>query len=342
VQLNLILLQPNHLSRPKKTSAWLNQAKFTLHHHVRKNNTADYQRLFRFISGKAVGVVFSGGGGKGWAHVGAIKALLEKKIPIDCVGGTSMGSIIGGLYAVTQNIDELCQLFTPLLAQARRGVSWKNLTWPSISVFDSEAITFLLQETFDKVRIENLWLPFFCVSCNLANHSEAVHTNGLLWEKIRASIAIPGLIPPMVIDGDVHIDGGILNNLPVDIMRNKLGANSTIFAIDICGDSIDAQEYSFPPNLTFLKTLKTKIGWGQEKYSFPPFLEMLMKSLLLGSSARTKINGLEADVLIIPELTGFSMFTFTSKHDEKLIQIGYKAAIEQIQQAVATDKINLF
>lgn len=325
----ILLYQKNVL--PNNTQEWLNKADFFLHHHVRLHYSPDYQRLLRFMRGKAFGLVLSGGGAKGWAHIGALHALLESHIPIDAIGGVSAGALVAGLYTLNYNYEDTYRLFERLLGSTHNIISLKNFCWPAISLFSCEDFTLEMQRIFGNKKIENMWLPYFCVTCNLGTYKEATHRSGLLWERTRGSVAVPGLVPPMVINGQIHIDGGVINNLPVNTMRDILGAEGKIIAVELLNRTSDQQRYEFPPTLNFKQSLLSKLRLGYRDYKYPPFLETFIKSLLVGSSVKQKENSEEADLLIAPETTGYSMLRLNNKKEQdELIDLGYQTAFEKI------------
>jgi NTE family protein len=316
---------------PYNTQEWTNKANFFLHHHLRLDYIPDYQRLFRFMRGKAFGLVLGGGGAKGWTHIGALRALLESHIPIDAIGGVSAGALVAGLYTLNYSYEQTYQHFEKLLGQTHNIVSWRNFCWPAISLFSCEQFTHEIQQIFGNKKIENMWLPFFCVTCNLGTYKEVTHRSGLLWEKCRGSVAVPGLVPPMVINGELHIDGGLLNNLPVNTMRETLGPDSKIIAVELMNKTTDNNRYNFPPDLTFKQALLSKLHLGYRDQKFPPFLETFLKSLLIGASVRQKENSTAADLLIAPDTSHYSMLRLQDKkQQDQLIDIGYQIAFEKI------------
>lgn len=232
-QYELILMHDDSITLPKNTIEWLNLANFTFHHHIRWTAPVGYQRLIRMINGKAIGLVFGGGGGKGWACLGALKAIIESNIPIDAIGGTSVGALVAAAYAIHLDYDGTYRDFKRYVESATKPFTLKNLTWPIISFISAKKPTLLLKKVVKKLKIEDLWLPLFAISCNLNTGKEIVHRQHYFWEALRSSTAIPGIIPPMVIDGQMHVDGGIVNNLPVDTMRAMLGNESTIISVSL-------------------------------------------------------------------------------------------------------------
>lgn len=328
----LILIHPANTFEPRDTADWLGQANFSLYHHVRMDMPNDFARLLRFIRGRAVGVVLSGGGTRGWAHLGVIKALRDSHVPIDMIGGTSAGGVVAACYSTTSDFEEMRKKFNDIITQSSKSVSWRSLTWPAISIFNAKNFTQSQKNAFGETRIENLWLPFFCVSCNLGNNAEVVHRSGLLWETLRASTSIPGIIPPMVINGELHVDGGLLNNLPVDVMRNFIGNSGRVIAVELNSFAPEPGQYEFPPIVTFKQAFYAKMGWGISHFKFPNFVDTFLKGLFVGSLAKAKQNSLAANMLISLELGKFKLLRSNPEEAESMIQTAYAETIKQIQE----------
>lgn len=330
-QSELVLLHDDSDKLPTGTLDWLKQTDFTLHHHIRTNNNLDYQRLIRFMMGKPIGLVLGGGGNKGWTCLGVIKALLEANIPIDFIGGTSVGALIGGLYVLTLSYEKSVDAFEKISMGSYKTFSIKNFTWPLISLLSSKKSTEILQQITGDIQMEDLWLPIFSIASDLTLGKEVVHRHGLLWKTLRASLSVPGILPPVIIDGDLCVDGGLLNNLPVDVMRQILGNDGTIIAVSLTDVKTTPIRYNFPPILPFRVVLLKKLRLRYTEYSFPPFLNTFMKALLLGSSAREKANLLAADIAIAPDLSKFATFELGKKNRDEMIEIGYQLMREQIK-----------
>lgn len=326
----LILLHEPHIKQPNNTIQWLNLTEFGMHHHIRLNESKDFRRMIRFFRGKAIGLVLGGGGTRGWGHLGVIKALLDAGIPIDAVGGTSVGAIIAANYAMYQSLEEAEKQFSSIIEESRYSVSIRSLTWPAISLFNGKGLTHSLRNTFKDVQIEDLWLPYFCVSTNFATNSEVIHNRGMLWEKTRASASIPGIVPPMLLNGHLHFDGGLLNNLPVDIMRKITTHRGTIIAVELTANVKDEHKYRFPPVLTFWQTLLAKMGFFYD-YRFPRFIDTFLKSLAVGSSLKAQQNSLAADLVISLDLSHYPMLYSNKKYEKKLAEVGYEMTMTQIK-----------
>ncbi|MHB1948050.1 MAG: patatin-like phospholipase family protein [Gammaproteobacteria bacterium] len=330
-QYELVLVHDDHVQMPTGTIEWLLQAKFTLHHHINVSKDTDYQRLLRFMMGRAIGLVLSGGGHKGWAAVGAIKALIDANIPIDAIGGASVGALVGSCFLKHLAYHETFHSFKELTQSLANPFSLKNLTWPLISILNAKAPTESLQALFQNVNIEDLWLPFFAVTSNVTRGCEVVHHQGSLWEVLRGSSAVPGIAPPMVLDGELHYDGGLLNNLPTDHMRTLLGSDATIIAVTLSGFNEKPKQYHFPPIIPFWLAVKKKLKLGHKQYKFPPFFITFLNALLLGSSAKEKANMLIADIVISPNLNEYRVMNLKVTGIHGMVEIGYKTTQEQIK-----------
>ena len=224
----LVLIHPEDCVRPQGTGAWLRSRSLQMHHHVRLGREDDFHRLARFLTGSAVCLALGGGGARGFAHIGALRALREEGVPIDIVGGTSMGAVIGAQYAFGMTADQMLATCRGMFSNA--GLVF-DMTLPLLSFTTGKAFGGKLQLAFGDMEIEDLWIPYFCVSSNISRAQMAIHTTGPLWWKVRASAGVQGLFPPVVLDGDLHVDGAPFSNLPADAMKSVcLGK---VIAIDV-------------------------------------------------------------------------------------------------------------
>lgn len=263
-QKELVLLHAADTALPTGTVKWLNiRSGLWRHHHIRCNhdlipptrataarpNVAiatgspgsihpDFGRLARRLLGQSVGLVFGGGGAKGAAHLGVIRALEEAGVPIDMVGGVSIGSMVAALYAQETALkgSEIAERFSRM---AESMGNWWNLlfdlTYPVVALMTGRNFNRVIEKTLLRGAIEDLWLPYFCITTDATAVQERIHTDGSLWRYVRASMSLTGYLPPMCdpVDGHWLLDGGYVNNLPADAMF-KMGADKVI-AIDIGG-----------------------------------------------------------------------------------------------------------
>ncbi len=328
---DLVLLYKKLDQIPHDTKSWLQQADFFRHHHIYLNKPTDFQRLIRFINGTATGLVLSGGGSKGWAEVGAIKAILEANIPIDAIGGVSSGSVIAGIFALATDYNQFLSDCDYISKKTMKSISLFKLVLPVISILSANPGTAALQEKFGQQQIEDLPLPYFCVSYNITTDEEVIHDRGLLWQAARASSSIPGILPPVVIDGNLHIDGGVSNNLPVNVMRELLGNSGKIIAIALSPcQTRPPGDYNFPPTLSLWETILIKCRL-RPKYKIPNFLNTFIYSLLAGATQMHKSNCVAADILIIPPVEQYPILHKKRADYKKITDLGYKAAKQALK-----------
>lgn len=226
--LRLVLLHKVRSTVTSGTASWLDRRPFVgMHHHIAVDEDRDYARLFRFVDGKAVGLVACGGGAFCAAHIGLFEALGESGLEIDALGGTSGGAAMAAALALGTAPDEIERRTHDIFVRRRVMRRW---TLPIYSLLDHREFDASLEEHFTAVDIEDLWLPFFAVATNLTHGTLAPIRRGPLWEAVRASSAIPALLPPVVTqDGEMLVDGCLLDNVPLSAMRAlKSGPNVVI------------------------------------------------------------------------------------------------------------------
>ncbi|CAG9772362.1 unnamed protein product [Ceutorhynchus assimilis] len=265
-QKELVLLHKEN-GKPKNTIGWLNiRSWVSSHHHIlcpnrvyaRKsqyrinelyskvcatdpNIHSDFSRLARWLTGKSVGLVLGGGGARGSSHIGMIKAIQEAGIPIDMVGGVSIGAFMGALWCQDRNMTTVTQ---KAREWSRKMTQWwrqiLDLTYPMTSMFSGSDFNQTLKGTLGDTYIEDLWIPYFTVTTDITSSCMRIHTHGSLWRYVRASMSLSGYMPPLCDphDGHLLLDGGYTNNLPADVMRS-MGADH-ILAIDV--GSVDNQD----------------------------------------------------------------------------------------------------
>jgi NTE family protein len=290
---------------------WLANLPDIPHHHVQ--SAADFARLARMLTGRAVGLVLSGGGARGFAHIGAVKALREAGIPIDLLGGTSMGGILGAGVAARWGVQELTDRFRHYFVESR---PLRDYTLPFVSLVSGHKVSRMLFEAFGELAIEDLPLAFFCISSNLTAGHVHVHRRGELWRALRASVAVPGVLPPVVHDGDVLVDGGAMNNLPVDIML-ELGRGPVIGcdagadrAFTTQGDDLDVP---LPWQL---------MRWIKARRHLPNIFQILWRAGMVNSSALSAAQRDRTDLVLRPPLAEIDMLNW--KAFERAIQAGYE------------------
>ena len=223
---------------PCNTAQWRTcRPEVQRHHMLRLGSDDDVRRVARHVAGRAVGVVLTGGGGHGLAHLGALRALEDAGVPVDVVGGTSRGALVAALYAkyasTTHMLPGVKELVGVLSSQRHL---LTDLTLPVLSLFSGKGLDKVLRRVLGHDTIEDLWLPFFCCSTNLTKGRLTTHTRGTVWKNVRSSMTTLGLLPPVVDENnELQVDGGYLNPVPVDVMRQTLSADIVI-VIDVADD----------------------------------------------------------------------------------------------------------
>ena len=206
------------------------------------------------------------------------------------------------------------------------------MTWPILSLNTSKIFTKTLKDIFADTRLEDLWIPTFCVSANLSEYQEHTHHTGITWQAVRAGCSLPGLFPPVVIDHQLHVDGGVLNNFPIDIMRERLGHKALIIGIELFHDKGHLNKnYNFPSTVSGLDILFSK--WmSHSSYVIPPYTDTLLYSLLIGANQRQVENSKYANILIRPVLNNFKLKSLKKGQKEELYKLGYQQCLQTINE----------
>ncbi len=319
---SLVLVHPRETRLPNGTQAWLSRRQLDSYHHVRVGDAGDLARVARILSGRGVGLALGGGGARGYAHIGVVAALRELGIPIDLVGGTSMGSIIAAQVALGLSQAEMIDL-------NRRAMSRKpfaQYTVPMVALLNARRLQEAMQMALGDTRIEDLWVNYFAVSANLTTTEMVVHDRGPLWESVRASISLPGILPPLVRGMHLLVDGGVINNLPGDVMRQR-GGGSVIVA-----NVSSANDVRFPPSGI---PSEWEIFWNKvlpfsRPVHVPRIMGILMRTLLLASAHRAALVERDADLVLKPPIDAYGLLEFKKIHD--IAELGYRYTLEAASQ----------
>ncbi|XP_068130652.1 patatin-like phospholipase domain-containing protein 6 [Hyperolius riggenbachi] len=235
---------------------------------------SDFSRLARALTGNTIALVLGGGGARGFSHVGIIKALEEADIPVDMVGGTSMGALVGGVYAEERNSDRTAERtsnWATMMSSLVRTAM--DLTYPITSLLSGHAFNRTLISLFGEKQIQDLWLPYFCITTDISSSSMRVHREGTLWRYVRASTSYTPYLPPLCDPQDSHLllDGCYVNNLPADV-AHSLGAR-TVLAVDV-GRQEEWDTYNYGDTLSGWWLLwKRFTPWG-DKIKIPEMAEL--------------------------------------------------------------------
>ena len=317
----LLLLHPAGAKAGLPEHFSLRSGLFESHHHIRANNTADVHRLARFIAGRAVGLVLAGGGARGFAHIGVIRALMEAEVPFDHLGGTSIGAIIASGLAHEWGVEELTDRMREVFVTNN---PLDDYTLPLIALLRGRKASQMLKANFGHILIEELPKPFFCVSSDLTTGRIHEHRAGLLWRALRASVALPGILPPVIHHGHLLVDGGVMNNLPVDVMRGHAIGAGPIIACDITGEiDLQAREENYGER-PWRWLIKDRMK------GHPSLISILMRSGTVGSEAQRRVVREQADYLIEPPMPSIGLRDW--KKFDQAIREGYETAAAFIEK----------
>lgn len=292
-------------------------------HHLRRPR--DFARIVRLLTGRAIGLVLSGGGARGFAHLGVVRALREHGVPIDLVGGTSMGGILAAGVAADWDDAEMVERFRRSFVDSN---PLADFTLPLVSLVAGRKVSQRLRREFGDIDIGDLPLPFFCVSSNLTTGHVAVHRDGLLWRWLRASVAIPGVLPPVFHGGEVYVDGGTMNNLPVDVMR-ALGRGPVI-GVDAGADP------AFTTNVEATEAPRLwHLARGRRQRRRPNILQILWRAGMVNSAAATEQHRGETDLLLRPSLESLDLLDWRAF--QRAIDLGYRDTCRQLAAGLPAD-----
>lgn len=317
----LVLLRRDRRDAPSGTAEWLAARKVQRHSNVAVCDERDFNRLARLLSGHAVTLVLSGGGARGFAQIGVIRAIREAGVPIDAVGGTSVGAIIGALVALGWDDERI------LSSCKRAFVDDKPLddyTIPLFALLRGDKLGRTLRHYMGDPDIVDLWLPYFCMSTNISRGKPQAHHSGTLWRAAQASATLPGILPPIIKDGELHVDGGVLDNFPIGVMKRFVGGNTIAVSASYSRPFTVAIE-NFPSPLQYLRA---RLGGAGEHRDLPTLSSLLIQTTTLDSLKGEAELQEGADLYLRPPIQDFDMLDWKSIY--KLVDIGYAYAREEL------------
>ena len=268
--------------------------------------------------------MLGGGGARGFAHLGVYQALEELGIPVDMVCGTSMGAPIAGLIA------QGCSSGDVDMRSREAFHEIIDFTLPMVSLIAGRRISATIEKQTGSWDIEDYWLPFFCVSTSLSTAQPVIHDRGSSWRAIRSSVSIPGVLPPVPERGQLLVDGGVLNNLPVDIMR-ELNPFGTVIAVDVVSPNGPVAASDYGTELSGWRLLMNRMLPWLRAPAVPGIATTMMQSMVAGSSLKRQQileQGL-ADVYLNINVVGVGMLQFDAQ--DRAAKMGYEGAIEHLR-----------
>jgi NTE family protein/lysophospholipid hydrolase len=323
-RIELTLVHPRDFDPRAEAKMWLAALPAAAHHHVALSDPGDIAGLVRLLTGTAIGLVLSGGGARGFAHIGVIRAMQERGIPIDYIGGTSMGAVIAAQFALGWDWQRMARVNRD---EWPRCEPQKNYTLPLVALNSARRMDQMLRRMFGTAEIQNLRTKFFCVSTNLTTAAAKIHQQGALWKAVRASVSIPGIGPPAIENGEILVDGGLVDNLPVEAMK-KL-CQGQVFAVDV------SEQVEFKSTLQESYTVSGwKLLWQQlnpfsETPDLPNILNTLYRTTTVGSIRQLESAKAIADFCFNPPVSEFGIFDWRSV--DKIVDAGYRYAQKKLE-----------
>jgi NTE family protein len=335
-RIDLVVMHGDDWTPDCGTRKWLDVRHVDEWHHLRTGHQEDFQRLARVLTGNAITLVLGGGGARGLAEIGVVRALLEAGIPFDRLAGTSMGALIGGLLASGKDPDEVS---AALRTWAEKGRPGRDYTFPALALVHGKKLHQATHDALGDGNIEDLPIPFFCVSADLSENRAVIHDRGLLWRSIRASISVPGIGPPLFDDGRILVDGGTVNNVPADIVATRHAGRIILVDVSI------PRKFGVPASYNDLVPSGWQILWHRinpflETLQVPGIYEVMARSTTIGSRASYRKARELADLAIHPPVSGVPFLDYRSP--ERLVDIGYEYAVTQLASIGEAALRNLF
>lgn len=316
--IDVVLLHHNMDRKAATTDEWRTASDAQRLFHWRGLEDQDAARLARVIARRSIGLVLSGGGARAYAHIGVIRALREAGLPFDVIGGTSMGAVVAGCAAMGWDDDEIELRIRKAFVESN---PLGDYVLPVVGLVRGRRVEDRLMEHFGDTLIEDLNVPFFAVSTDLVAGAARVHRSGLLRRALRASISLPGILPP-VVDGEhsLLVDGAVVKNFPVDVLKDM--HRGPIIGVDVARrEGIDAEDFRDPPGF---------FGWvaAHGFQSAPPIASLLMRAATMAVDPWEGRSG--ADLLIAPEMADIDLRDW--KRFDEVVAAGYEATVAALQR----------
>jgi predicted acylesterase/phospholipase RssA/CRP-like cAMP-binding protein len=322
-----VVVEPAGRERPSTAHAAAVRTVFDEVHHIMRGATADLERLARLSVGAGWGVVLGGGGARGYAHLGVLRAMRELGIVVDRIGGTSAGAVAAAIVGLVHDDDERIRIAETQCANLL------DYTVPFVSLLKAKRISANLNAVFGEMDIEDLWLPYFCVSTNLTKSRLEVHRRGELATAIRASIAIPGVLPPVPYGEDLLVDGGVLDNVPADVMRLDPSIG-TVIASDVAPKQGPGTAVDYGMYLSGWDAAKNAVLRRSSPY--PGLGAVLVRTMVTSSEGRRAAMREDGttDLYLDLDIPGVGMLEFDKLHST--VEAGYRNARPRLEAWLAS------
>ena len=325
-QQHLVLLHPPDAERPSGTRAWLDPRTLNRHYHVRAGNDADVARAARLLIGRGRGLVLGGGGARGFAHIGVIRALGELGIAIDAVGGTSAGAGIAAEYALGKTTSEM------------RDAGWNEVvvqrplskyTLPVYALVSRTGLDRAARSAYGDADVADTWIPFYCTSSDIQNGEKVVHRRGPLWKAVRASTSVPGIAPPVIDGSRLLVDGAILDNVPEQDMISFCGGE--VIAVDVSPGEPIPIDYDYDELPTPWQVVRSRLNpFRRVRMRIPSLLEVLVRTATVSDKGQRAQLDRTVDLVLRPPVHSFGLLEFTAC--DRIIEVSYAYSRQRLEE----------
>jgi predicted acylesterase/phospholipase RssA/CRP-like cAMP-binding protein len=310
----VLQLHPEGTERLHGTASRRDELGVTTILHAKVGERTGIERAARITAGCAVGLVLGGGGARGYAHLGVQQALEEHSVPIDVLIGSSIGASLAGPMAGDHDARSTRDI-------VRRGfVDIMDYTVPVVALLKGDGLVAAIDTWYEDRDFEDLWRPFYCVTTNLTTSQTVVHSTGPTARAVRASVSVPGVFPPVPVGDDLLVDGGVLNNLPVDVAAD-VGVG-TIIAVDVAPVTGPRARDDFGLSVSGWQALRRTLGRGRSEY--PGITAVLLRSMIVGSvhGRARAVDEADVDLLLELPIRGVSMVAWDTV--DEVADMGYE------------------
>jgi predicted acylesterase/phospholipase RssA len=322
----------NHVFNPPSSYRILNHLRrssfdqVALPPNVDLSDTKAHQQMYRLLSGQGRGLVLSGGGARGFAHIGVLKALEEFGQEPDSLGGTSMGGLVAATYAIHRDL-KIVEEITARFSSRRNILDW---TLPISSLTASKKVGKMLRSILGEYQFSDLSYPLFIIACDIQGSKEIQFTEGSLYDAVRASISIPGIFYPVIRNNQTLVDGGVINNLPMDVMRQRIGSG-VVFGSDLGSSTTNRDFQYYKPEgdgISGISQLLRTTFSHSNKMKTLGLSNILMKTFEVNTRKKLETTLSPRDTLISLDLSHIDPMDFGSY--KRIIEEGYEQTLKQL------------
>lgn len=332
----LVLMQPSGISVASGTQAWLAASDVTSHHHIRRGAAGDAHRAARLVAGLGVGVAFSGASSRGAAHSGIVRALRQLHIPVDAVSGSSSGAGATLGLALGESPENILQWYAEM--GEALAPNWKRLVPPFVSLMSGKDASDGYRRIFSDLRLEDLLIPVSLVCVDLIRRDVSYLSTGPVWLAARATTSLPGFWPPVSQEGQLLVDGGLADNLPIEVLRSGCG-RGLLMGVDLVPSGDEQHPFTavvpYGDSLSGWKLLWKRITVRAGFGVYPSLFELLFELIVLPNTLRQRgaLPGSPPppDVHFLrPPLKAYGFFDVGSEEGRKLADMAYHYGLEEI------------